>query len=112
MKTKTPEPKKPEAKIPLWTLGLIVAGVISVDSVEWARQQKENPPRQETIGEHLAKIIPHGERCDGCPKADPHNLKGHTGDVFCHLMEEVMPNGVKDCGINDPNVVVIKESHV
>lgn len=54
-----------------------------------------------TIVEHLASIIPHGHKCDGCPKGDPHGIAGYTGPVFCHLLEEVMPNGEKECAIND-----------
>lgn len=56
----------------------------------------------ETIGEHLARIIPQGEKCTGCPKGDPHNIKGYSGDIFCHLLEEVMSEGNKGCAINDP----------
>jgi hypothetical protein len=59
-----------------------------------------------TILEHLQEIVPVGERCDGCPKGDPHNLPGYSGDVFCHLLEEVMMDGIKDCGINDPGVSI------
>ncbi len=55
---------------------------------------------EETITEHLARIVPHGRKCYGCPKSDPHGLKGYTGDVFCHLMEETMLDGDKECGIN------------
>lgn len=56
----------------------------------------------ETVAEHLARIIPKGERCDGCIKGDPHGIVGYSGDIFCHLLEEVMPNGEKGCAINDP----------
>lgn len=55
---------------------------------------------QENIVEHLSRIIPYGDKCHGCPKGDPHGIEGYTGDIFCNLMEEVMPNGDKDCGIN------------
>lgn len=54
----------------------------------------------ETITEHLERIVPKGRKCHGCIKSDPHGIKGYDGDVFCHLMEEVMPDGWKDCGIN------------
>lgn len=54
-----------------------------------------------SIFEELAARIPHGSRCDGCPKGDPHGITDHAGDVFCHLMEEVMIGGVKQCAIND-----------
>ena len=55
----------------------------------------------ETITEHLSRIVPPGEKCHGCPKGDPYGIAGYTGDVFCHLMEEVMPDGNKECAIND-----------
>lgn len=55
----------------------------------------------ETITEHLSRIVPHGEKCHGCPKGDPHGIAGYSGDVFCHLMEEVMVDGNKECAIND-----------
>lgn len=54
-----------------------------------------------TIVEHLESIIPHGPKCCGCPKADPHGLEGYSGDIYCHLMEEVMIYGEKQCAIND-----------
>lgn len=54
----------------------------------------------ETITEHLARVVPHGTKCYGCPKGDPHGLVGYDGDIFCHLMEETMLEGNKDCGIN------------
>lgn len=44
--------------------------------------------------------IPAGGRCDGCRKGDPYGIDGYTGDVFCHLQEEVVENGEKTCGIN------------
>ena len=66
----------------------------------------------ETIIEALEKIIPHGERCEGCPKADPHItgnegpiLSGYKGPYFCHLMEEVVQDGDKECCINDPREI-------
>lgn len=55
---------------------------------------------QETLLEHLAARIPNGPKCHGCPKGDPHGIVGDTGDVFCHLLEELMPEGNKECGIN------------
>lgn len=61
----------------------------------------------ETITEHLARIVPHGDKCHGCQKGDPHGLAGYTGDVFCHLLEEVMAEGNKQCGINDPKAEII-----
>lgn len=68
----------------------------------------------ETIIEALEKDIPWGERCEGCKKADPYItgnegpiLKGYQGPYFCHLMEEVIADGDKECGINDPRCTVI-----
>lgn len=54
-----------------------------------------------TIIEHLETIIPHGQKCYGCPKSDPHGIEGYSGDVFCHLLEEVMDGGEKRCGFNE-----------
>lgn len=62
--------------------------------------------------EYLKGIIPEGTRCDGCIKGDPHNLEGYTGDVFCHLCEEIAPDGDKICGINDPRVYEWKEGSI
>lgn len=45
--------------------------------------------------------IPAGDRCDGCTKGDPHGIEGYVGDVFCHLQDEVVEEGVKTCGINE-----------
>lgn len=64
-------------------------------------QPMDTAPK-DTITEHLARIIPHGDKCHGCPKSDPRGIEGYTGDVFCHLFEEVMPDGNKECGINQP----------
>lgn len=55
----------------------------------------------ETITEYLSRIVPHGEKCYGCPKGEPQAIPSYTGDVFCHLLEEVMVGGSKECGIND-----------
>lgn len=55
----------------------------------------------ETIIEHLQRIVPHGDKCYGCLKSDPLNIDGYAGDVFCHLLEEVMIDGHKECGINE-----------
>lgn len=55
----------------------------------------------QTIIEHIESFVPFGARCDGCPKGDPHGIKGYTGDVFCHMQEEVVPDGVKSCGFNE-----------
>jgi hypothetical protein len=60
-----------------------------------------------SVHQALAEIIPHGTRCDGCPKGDPHGIAGYSGDVYCHLTEEVMPGGEKDCTINDPRWEVV-----
>jgi hypothetical protein len=62
----------------------------------------------ETITQYLEKIIPHGDRCEGCQKADPYItgnegfiLKEYQGPYFCHLMEEVIGDGYKECGLNE-----------
>ena len=66
----------------------------------------------ETISQYLERIIPYGTRCEGCHKADPYItgnegpiLGGYSGPYFCHLMEEVIEDGVKQCGINDPEIL-------
>lgn len=62
----------------------------------------------QTIVQSLEAIIPQGARCEGCPKADPYItgnegpfLKDYRGPYFCHLMEESIEDGDKQCGIND-----------
>jgi hypothetical protein len=54
------------------------------------------------ITDKLAEEIPHGESCYGCPKSDPHLVEGYDGAVYCHLLEEEIENGDKQCGVNDP----------
>lgn len=57
---------------------------------------------------HLTKIVPKGDRCERCPKSDPYStsfsgpiLTGYRGPYFCHLLERVIENGDKECGINE-----------
>ena len=52
--------------------------------------------------EYMQSIVPHGEKCYGCPKGDPHGIEGYCGNIFCHFLEEVCLDGEKQCGINDP----------
>ena len=56
---------------------------------------------------HYSEIIPHGDRCENCPKSDPMItgnegplLTGYTGPYFCHLLERPIESGDKECGIN------------
>jgi len=65
----------------------------------------------QTITQHLESFIPQGTRCEGCPKADAHItgnegpiLSGYKGPYFCHLMEELIEDGEKQCGINEHEV--------
>jgi hypothetical protein len=64
---------------------------------------------KKTIIQALEEIIPHGESCQGCKKADPYItgdegpiLEGYSGPFYCHLMEETILDDDKQCGINDP----------
>lgn len=57
--------------------------------------------KTETITEYLSRIVPHGHKCHGCPNSDKHFIVKHPNDVFCHLMEEIMVGGIKECAIND-----------
>lgn len=64
----------------------------------------------QSIHEYMASIVPHGDKCYGCPRSDQHGIDGYTGDVFCHFFEEVMIDGNKDCGINVEQAEEIKNS--
>lgn len=64
----------------------------------------------ETLQQHLEKTIPIGNRCENCLKADTYItgqegplLKGYIGPYFCHLHEELIEDGYKICGVNDPD---------
>lgn len=66
------------------------------------------------ISDYIRSIVPKGGRCNGCPKGDPYNIKGYSGDVYCHWQEEVVFEGRKTCGINDgtdetPSLAIARE---